>query len=108
MFILSAKSGLVNTDRMTRIYLKAEKGGCPSIIASCGMYEDDGREKMIILEIFDVDELNVARDVFEQLTFSMGGEQNSKIINLADISKRAKYEYQTGKQYTDEEGRQRA
>lgn len=105
MFILTTKSGLVNADRLMRIYLKAEKGGYPSIMASCGMYEDDGKDKEITLEVFGTDELCVARDVFDQLTFSMDGASEKKIINLADISKRAKYEYQTGKQYTNKEGR---
>ena len=81
--------------------MRSGKGLYPSIIASYGVFENDGREKRITLETFGADELYVARDVFDQLTFSMDGSPENKIINLVDISKRAKYEFQTGKQYKE-------
>ncbi len=101
MFILTTKAGLINANKTARIYLQEVKGTYSAIMASFGLYEDNGKDMKITLEPFGADELYVARDVFDQLTFSMDGASNNKIINLAEISKRAKYEYQTGKQYTE-------
>lgn len=101
MFVLTTKAGLINVNQTARIYLRSGENIYPAIIASFGLYEEDGKDKKITLETFEMDELYVARDVFDQLTFSMDGASDNKIINLADISKRAKYEYQTGKQYTE-------
>ena len=99
MFVLTTKEELINTDRVHRIYM--EQGfNRVSITASFGKYED-GDEMKIELDVFKGDEINVAKDVYYQLIFAIDGAPNDKkIINLAEMSKRAKYEYHTGMKYT--------
>ena len=89
IFVLTSRKELINLSISDRIFLKGNK-----ITAS---YSDDERT----LEIFGVDEKYVAEDVFNQLIFAIDGSSGNKVINLADISKRAKYEYRTGKRYTE-------
>jgi len=89
IFVLTSNNELINLSNPDKIFLKGNK-----ITAS---YPDGD----LTLEIFGVDEKYVAEDVFNQLIFAIDGSSGNKVINLADISKRAKYEYRTGKRYTE-------
>ena len=89
IYVLTSSRELINLSIPDKIFLKGNR-----ITASYS----DGE---LTLESFTPDEKYVAEDVFNQLIFAIDGSSGNKVINLADISKRAKYEYRTGKRYTE-------
>ena len=99
LWILTRKNEVINISKTTRIniteYFDNEQYSAEIHI------EAHFGDETIVLDSFSPDADLVAEDVFSQLLFAIDGASENKVINLADISKRAMYEFQTGKEYKE-------
>ena len=105
MFIFTSNNMLMQTDRVMLMYINenyiGSEGKDGISIEVCIGPDRKDQNNIIVLEEFESDEKFVAEDAFCQLSYRIDKAPNNTVINLADIVKRAKYEYRTGMQYKE-------